>query len=80
MREEWPQIQESGSIESEAEARRRGLATPLSNGPGFRIMQGLGWKPGEPLGVDPEGDGLRTPLSIEEPCPTSARRGLGYSE
>ena len=78
LRAEWPQIGESGSRETEAQARKRGLATPISNGPGLTMMLAMGWRPGDTLGVAPQAGALRTPLIIPEPRHTSDKRGLGY--
>ena len=60
---------------AEGQAREEGLAIPLTDGPGARMMEGMGWLPGQPLGASGEGlsEPLRPDLAHED------RQGLGHT-
>ena len=69
----WPEIP---CRNREVLARRRGLCQEITDGFGFRLLQQMGWRPGEPLGLGRDEGALRTPLTIPEPRRIWDKRGL----
>ena len=63
----------------EATARLRGLATPLGENIGTRMMRMMGWKEGEPLGACALKDGIQEPLRQDLTRLYKRQRGLGYT-
>ena len=81
--ENWPMIPAASAPERGRDKRHRadtsleaGLATPLTDGRGAKIMGRMGWSPGETLGAS--GRGMAEPLKPDLTHLGNSSQGLGY--